>query len=186
MATPTELASLRLAARDGDDMALAVWADKLEEEGEPDGGQALRSLLGLMEQLQGYLQELRGLRWVGPEVWGVELYDELPTQALRWSISIEVGDTDNTLRPLLAGWADFHQALEWLARRLAFPMVSLDFRPLAESPEDGDVFHEGARYTLARQHLRPLPGCVVRGVRLRHTRRDSARALGWSRSGILQ
>jgi hypothetical protein len=112
--------------RQGDELALLAWADRLEETGDAEGAEAVRGWHPLAEVLKDEIGELRlrrHLRYRNRVVLGWDV-DE------RWtcfSISGNVDGISPAIRPVLDAPDKLLPAVEWLARQLYLPMVELEF-----------------------------------------------------------
>jgi hypothetical protein len=146
---PIDLAPLRTAARDADDVALAAWADALEEQGDEEGAAALRSLPALAVEVQ------RALGSFSPSRCGFVVGND--------SLAIiDLGAGDATMSSgqhhvggvVLPRWNDFHPALEWLARRLDLRIARVCVR---EPPGTKTGPLRWKDVNLHRAHLQALP-----------------------------
>jgi hypothetical protein len=186
VAALTDLTHLRHLARDGDDSAISVWGDVLEEAGDYEGADALHSLPDLLKQLQVIVQAgemaWRDAGYFEPLAFpGVQLYqgDERYGRKFNWSCRRNVPNPERDRRGfyeegihpspgiLVRRWDDLHEAVEWLARRL-------DILGVKAHP-DGRTLPVWGRFRLDQQHLRPLGENQPR----RRRSGDGAPPAGW-------
>jgi hypothetical protein len=180
----TDLLPLKTAARDLDDVALASWADALEENGHDEGAAALRALPDLLASIQTGIVALR--RWGLPPH---KIYTTLEPSG-RWvCVPVNVTPSDHihgqplpgwdehagrsaAVRVLLARWDDMHAGVEWLARRLELPVVELGFNGMVPGMVPGERWRvrDWGPFSLRRGRLRPIPGATISECTLRHAR----------------
>jgi hypothetical protein len=158
--------ALLSAVRDGDSVALAAWADQMEEADDVQGTTILRAMPQLLEQLQGAVQSWARSRF---NPFQMQIY----LQATRWSvipirvlaqIRSALGDpltgalhgAHEVLPDLLARWDKFHPAIEWLGRKLGLMSVSVRFTALGQR-------RRGVGVCLTENHLCPVEDLLFGG-----------------------
>jgi hypothetical protein len=123
MSTATTLASLALAARDGDEVALMAWADGLEEQGDLEAAAAVRAVPGLAAEMREFSQAWQDL---GAKAANMAIRLELPRWGARhgwWTCDGYWGSLGDEER----GWA-----LHWRHRTRHGPPIPERLRDLPE------------------------------------------------------
>jgi hypothetical protein len=180
MASTTDTMAVLEGVRRGDPVALATWADLLEERGEDEGAAAVRLLPRLAEEvarnrpgpLPPYVidgkQYDRGLvpllvspdgPWEdggSPVSWAyLDTLNDDGRPELREEMLRPAPDVGNTLCEVFSTWNDLHPGVEWLARRLGYGTVELWFEQFIPArPRVLYRLDEGDR-------LHPLPESAV-------------------------
>jgi hypothetical protein len=144
----------REACRDGDTNALLAWADALEEGMAPEQAAILRQLPALLEEMA----PLANIWRQAGQSNATFQYDGVNSW---WFVGeSEMGSASaGLIRELMIGWNYYHPAVEWLIRRVAFPLVRVDIVSVG-----GTRLGEFKSYHLPSEgnHFEPLP----EGVRL--------------------
>jgi hypothetical protein len=178
---PANLSSIRAACRDGDTDALLVWAGEVEKMNDLRAATILRGIPRLKDAMTA-----RGIDRLGVSSWHTH------SGETRWWLgacetgSSEEGDEFAVLiAQLLAGWNDYHPAIEWLFRQLQQNFIRCEFHT-----QQGQASRRLYRL-LEGAHLEPLPeGATVRTLWFSQSGPispvpwDSSQPQFWSPDGI--
>jgi hypothetical protein len=151
-------AGTREACRDGDTNALLAWATALEEGKATVQAAILRRLPALLEKMAPLANKWRQLgqpngtfQYGGMDCWWYVGEAEM-------GYAREGEASAVLIRELMIGWDYYHPAVEWLIRRVGFPVVRVDI-----ASARGKRLGRFNSYHLPRgDHFEPLP----EGVRL--------------------
>jgi hypothetical protein len=178
---PKNLSSIQAACRDGDADALLAWASEVEQMNALPAATILRGIPRLKDAMT-----TQGIDRLDVSSW------HTGSGETRWWLgAFETGSSEDgdefavLIGQLLAGWNDYHPAIEWLFRQLQQNFIRCEFHtPQGQDSRRLYRLLEGA-------HLEPLPeGATVRRLwfgqsgPISPVPLDSSRVQFWSPDGI--